>query len=466
MENRIITFDSLIEYCKTNNIQKFSSKETGKPIIVSTFGNMDIAKPNKFSEADSSLMPITMKACHTGINRNNSKISETTMAKALPSFMNKPILAEIKDGDFGSHAMEYVEDNNGNFFVRYIERAVGIVPESCNAHLEYDKEKDKMYTIVDGYIFNYYGNETAEILKKKNGTKVSVEIEVNEFEWSQDDNCLEILDFTFSGVTLLGEDIAEGMEGSRLDLNKLPTAELNYSAQLIEMQEKLDVLINCINNTNSEGKEETFVEDTNNEVTETVEEVIEETTDEVVEETSEETPETEEVENSEDNVDEAETETMELEDETVETEETVDEVVEETVEETENETEENEYELLKAEYEEYKNTHSHTNEEYEELKKYRDDVEFEKTHAERENILADDKYSVLDENEAFVELKKNMDNYSIVELEKEAKVIFADYVASVGTFSYAEKQNKTNKINFAIKDTSDEEKKAYGTLFD
>lgn len=458
MENRIITFDSLIEYCKANNIQKFSSKETGKPIIVSTFGNMDIAKPNKFSEADSSLMPITMKACHTGINRNNSKISETTMAKALPSFMNKPILAEIKDGDFGSHAMEYVEDNNGNFFVRYIERAVGIVPESCNAHLEYDKEKDKMYTIVDGYIFNYYGNETAEILKKKNGTKVSVEIEVNEFEWSQDDNCLEILDFTFSGVTLLGEDIAEGMEGSRLDLSKLPTAELNYSAQLIEMQEKLDVLINCINNKDSEGKEETFVEDTKNEVTETVEEVIEETTDEVVEETSEETPETDEVETTEETV----TETMELEGEAGETEETTEEVVEET----ENETAENEYELLKAEYEEYKNTHSHTNEEYEELKKYRDDAEFEKTHAERENILADDKYSVLSENEAFAELKKNIDNYSLADLEKEAKVIFADHVASVGTFSYAGKDNKVSKITFNKKETKSKEKsKAYSTLF-
>ena len=460
MENRIITFDSLIEYCKTNNIQKFSSKETGKPIIVSTFGNMDIAKPNKFSEADSSLMPITMKACHTGINRNNSKISETTMAKALPSFMNKPILAEIKDGDFGSHAMEYVEDNNGNFFVRYIERAVGIVPESCNAHLEYDKKKDKMYTVVDGYIFNYYGNETAEILKKKNGTKVSVEIEVNEFEWSQDDNCLEILDFTFSGVTLLGEDIAEGMEGSRLDLSKLPTAELNYSTQLIEMQEKLDVLINCINNTNSERKEETFVADTNNEVTETVEEVIEETTNEVVEETSEETPETDEVETTEETV----TEAMELEGEAGETEETTEEVVEDTVEETENEATESEYELLKAEYEEYKNTHSHTNEEFEELKKYRDDAEFEKTHTERENILADDKYSVLSENEAFAELKKNMDNYSLADLEKEAKVIFADHVASIGTFS-AKTENKTSSVKLFTNVNKNKKTGRYGDLF-
>lgn len=460
MENRIITFDSLIEYCKTNNIQKFSSKETGKPIIVSTFGNMDIAKPNKFSEADSSLMPITMKACHTGINRNNSKISETTMAKALPSFMNKPILAEIKDGDFGSHAMEYVEDNDGNFFVRYIERAVGIVPESCNAHLEYDKTKDKMYTIVDGYIFNYYGNETAEILKKKNGTKVSVEIEVNEFEWSQDDNCLEILDFTFSGVTLLGEDIAEGMEGSRLDLSKLPTAELNYSKQLIEMQEKLDVLINCINNTNSERKEETFVADTNNEVTETVEEVIEETTDEVVEETSEETPETDEVETTEETV----TETMELEGEAGETEEIVEEVVEEAVEETENETADSEYELLKVEYEEYKNTHSHTNEEFEDLKKYRDDAEFEKTHTERENILADDKYSVLSENEAFAELKKNMDNYSLADLEKEAKVIFADHVASIGTFS-AKPESKMSSVKLFTNVNKNKKTGRYGDLF-
>ena len=146
-----------------------------------------------------------------------------------------------------------------------------------------------------------------------------------------------------------------------------------------------------------------------------------------------------------------------LEDETV-----VEASVEETVEET---VEMSELDSLKAEYEEYKNSHSHTNEEFDELQKYHDDAEFEKIHAERETMLSDEKYSVLAENEAFAELKKNMDNYSLADLEKEAKVIFADYVSSVGTFSMNDSNKKsTSKIRFSMKkDTG--KTKAYSTLF-
>ena len=461
MENRIITFDSLIEYCKTNKINHFSSKETGKPIILSTFGNMSGTVNDKFTSVDNSLMPVTLKACHCGINRNNSKISEAVMAKALPSFSNKPILAEIldKDGikDFGSHAMEYVEDSKGNFFVRYIERAVGIVPESCNARLEYDNKYDRMYTIVDGYIFNYYGNETAEIIKRKNGTKVSVELEVNEFTWSDEDECLEILDFVFSGITLLGEDVMEGMEASRLDLAKLPEVEMNYSAQLVEMQEKLDKLIDCFNNkSNHNGKEEIQVveEIIKDEVNETV---GMEATEEVVEET---------VEMSEESTEEVVEEVSEATEETPdEVEETVEESADEAVEETVAEEEPSEYELLKAEYEEYKANHSHTNEEYEALSQFKADIESAQLHAQREEILADDKYSVLSENEAFAELKKNMDNYSLVDLEKEAKVIFADHVALVGNFSVNTEDKKTTSVKLFANVNKNVKRSRYGNLF-
>jgi hypothetical protein len=34
--------------------------------------------------------------------------------------------------------------------VIFEERAVGIVPESCNAHYEHNDENNKDYTVVDG----------------------------------------------------------------------------------------------------------------------------------------------------------------------------------------------------------------------------------------------------------------------------------------------------------------------------
>lgn len=522
MENRYLTIDSLIGYCKENHISHFSKKETGKSIVVSTFGELGNSINDKFQIEDPGLMPVTLKACHCGINRNNSKISEAVMAKALPSFKNKPILAEIIDGDFGSHAMEYVEDSKGDWFIRYIERAVGIVPESCNARLEYDKEKDRMYTIVDGYIYNYYGNETSDIIKRKNGTKVSVELEVNEFDWDDEDGSLEILDFTFSGVTLLGENVAEGMEGSRLDLSKLPENNtMDYSQQLIEMQSKLDTIIDCFNkDTLGKGDKmldnETNIvmEETVEEVTETVEkstiDVSESTTEEIVEEVVEETESTEvapaevevateefsedevaeetEVETTEDAEGEAEEvveETVEAEDEVVEeTEEVVEETVEvvETVEdeivEDEVVVEENaEFEALKSEFEEYKANHSYTNEEVEELQNFKADVEFKEIHSKRESVMNDEKYSSISEfdydedgnvvfkNEAYGELHKNMDNYSVEELEKELKTIFADHVMNGGNFSQStEEEVKVTKTLFASTSKNISSKR-YGNLF-
>lgn len=240
MDNRILTIDSLIDYCKKNKLSHYSSKESGKPIVVNTFGNISYSE-----SSDPSLMAVTLKACHCGINRNNSKITEKVMKKAFPTFANKPILAEIVESengekDFGSHSFTIESDENGNEYTHYIEKPVGIVPETNDIHLEYDESQDKTYTIVNGYIFNYYGNETADIIKRKNGTKVSVELEIYDMAWSGKDKVLVINDFSFAGITLLGESVGEGMLGSRLDIADFSKKEtIDYSEQLIEMQERL-----------------------------------------------------------------------------------------------------------------------------------------------------------------------------------------------------------------------------------
>ena len=331
MDKRILTIDSLIEYCEKNNLSHFSASEIGKPLVVNTFGNISFAE-NK----DPSLMSVTLKACHCGVNRNNSKITEKVMKKAFPTFANKPILAEIitdenGEKDFGSHAFTIETDEDGNEYTHYIESPVGIVPETNNIRLEYDKEQDKTYTIVDGYIFNYYGNETSEIIKRKNGTKVSVELEIYDMSWSGKDKVLVINDFSFAGITLLGESVGEGMLGSRLDIADFSKKDtVDYSEQLFEMQERLKKLESCfnINNTNSNRKEDEIevenIKDNFEEVTETVEvteteetteeevTVTENESEETVDETSEEVVEDVVEENDETVEEETTTETVEV----------------------------------------------------------------------------------------------------------------------------------------------------------
>ena len=418
-----------------------------------------------------------------GKNRNGSYMSKENIEKALPTLNYCPVVGHIieytdNDGNkrryIGGH--DYEIDDNWEF--KNLTVPYGVVVENS-----YDWETvneygtDVEYLTANAILWTGRYPELKEcIYSDDTWFNQSMEINIGEGKYrplDEDSNYTEFLEWDYSALCLLGKadenstnghtDSSEHTEPCFISSRVLPVEfeKSEFEMIMTEMKQKLS---QCFDNQSSnsevdnkdkiDGKEDEVVENEKEEVIETVEEVNEEDTEEVVENTTEETP---DAEVNEDTNTESENEEVQ-EDETV-----VEASVEETVEET---VEMSELDSLKAEYEEYKNTHSHTNEEYEELKKYRDDAEFEKTHAERENILADDKYSVLSENEAFAELKKNMDNYSLADLEKEAKVIFADHVASVGTFSYAGKDNKVSKITFSKKETKSKEKsKAYSTLF-
>lgn len=248
MPKKYYTLHDLYLFCKHNNFSRFSSKDSGGPLIVHSLGEFELQ-----TESNQGLVPVTLQSCHTELNRNKSFISEDTMTKALPSFANKPILGyihQLDDGtyDFYSHNVTYVEDEDSEDGVRmeYDERPIGIVPESCNARLEYDEEKDKTYVVVNGYIYEDYGNRAVDIIKNNGGkTRVSVEIAVNEMSYNAKEDYLNIDDMYFMGVTCLGktkdgEIVEEGMEGSNLKLDNFSAEEnsmfsANYSDKVIDL---------------------------------------------------------------------------------------------------------------------------------------------------------------------------------------------------------------------------------------
>ena len=417
-----------------------------------------------------------------GKNRNGSYMSKENIEKALPTLNYCPVVGHIieytdNDGNkrryIGGH--DYEIDDNWEF--KNLTVPYGVVVENS-----YDWETvneygtDVEYLTANAILWTGRYPELKEcIYSDDTWFNQSMEINIGEGKYrplDEDSNYTEFLEWDYSALCLLGKadenstnghtDSSEHTEPCFISSRVLPVEfeKSEFEMIMTEMKQKLS---QCFDNQSSnsevdnkdkiDGKEDEVVENEKEEVIETVEEVNEESTEEVVENTTEETP---DAEVNEDTNTESENEEVQ-EDETV-----VKASVEETVEET---VEMSELDSLKAEYEEYKNSHSHTNEEFDELQKYHDDAEFEKIHAERETMLSDEKYSVLAENEAFAELKKNIDNYSLADLEKEAKVIFADYVSSVGTFSMNDSNKKsTSKIRFSMKkDTG--KTKAYSTLF-
>lgn len=260
MPKKFYTIDDLKLFCKTNNFANFSSKQYGAPLIIhsiETFESTDTSRDG--------LLDVKLKSCHIDKNRNGSGISETVMNENKSSFKGRPILGSIFKADTGeyefhSHDMSIDEDGN----LEYIEQPIGVISQLKEPYLEYDKEQDKTYLMVEGHIFEDY-SKAAEILQRRKTCRCSVEIAVEEMSYNAGEDYLSIDKFSFRGVTILGYEqdgetvIQEGMEGSRITIDDF-SAENNslFSAncqeKLIETLEKLNETLSMftINNTNQE----------------------------------------------------------------------------------------------------------------------------------------------------------------------------------------------------------------------
>lgn len=277
---RLLTLDDLYNYFVENaeNLH-FSSASNGKNIVVQVDGMMNFKKTEEDSEG---LLACTLQSCHIGHNRNKSNISEKSMKAALPSFLNRPILAYIHEVDgepqFYAHNM-HIDENDE---IIYDEYPVGVIPESGNPRLEYDEEKDKTYVVVDGYIFEEY-SKAAEILQRDVTCPCSVELSIRDLSYDSKDKILNLESFFFSGVTLLGQDeqgneISPGMEGANItiaDFSEQNNSVFAHNDKLIETLEKLNDILSNFNINNELRKEEKCTMDKfdeNAKVTETAEE--------------------------------------------------------------------------------------------------------------------------------------------------------------------------------------------------
>lgn len=243
---KILTLHHLVKFCEEQKIYSFSSKESGYTLTVSVPGVFEYEKDKSMQ----GLLFTKLKVCHTLLNRNGSYISEENMTKNMPSLKYRPVLAYIHqldsgEYDFHGHDIEEYEDENGDIKYEYLERQVGNFTAD-NPYLEYDKKMDKTYVITTAVIPEEY-TMAAEIIKRKNGTKVSCELCIEAFSYNAKEHYLDLEDFYFSGVTLLGKnkdgsDIEEGMLGSRLDIYDFSTEKNSVTAHVAENQKLIETL--------------------------------------------------------------------------------------------------------------------------------------------------------------------------------------------------------------------------------
>lgn len=273
----MLTLDDLYTFFskKKKNVN-FDSKETGYKICVRT--------PALFEEEQSdseTLMFANIQMFHIGVNRNKSAVTQEAAENCLSGIKYKPVLASIIYDeqtdlyDFNGHDMEF--DDEGN--VTYIEKQVGCFTAQ-EPYIAEDPEHDnKSYVFAKCAIPRDY-TQAANIIERKGGTDVSVELLVNACSFNAKEKYLELTDIEVAGLTLLGSGTAPGMVGSKLQLEDFAYSEeepkISFSEDqmntLIDSLVGLQKTLESFNNT--DRKEENVVKDKtlNNEVGEELEE--------------------------------------------------------------------------------------------------------------------------------------------------------------------------------------------------
>ena len=394
-------------------------------------------------EDDSNLMKVKITVMHDGINYNGSKFTLQDMKRAEESVKNIPILGYVlrdTDGnldDFDGHNMETrVKDSDKGFEIEtyYLEKPIGVVPESCNPR--YEEIDGLNHLIVDGYIWKSYSNGSYKLIENSSFKGVSMEIEVLDGHWNELENVYDITDYRYTGITVLG-DMVEPAMGDTCKIQKY-SACVDYKEALADIYKEIYSLERKEDNM-EEVKEEVVVEAQQEpEVEEMIEH--EEIKEEVVEST-----ETEEV------VEEVETtEEVEVIEEVKEESETLD-VFAELLEEVPG--------TLKEVADMITEKFSIINEELRVLREFKSDIDLKELKVQVDEISG--KYD-LDVDTTELKEKAIAKDITLDQFEKELKVLFAEKVLENGKFS---KEVKEEPAKVTV--TSHEEGKTiYGGLFE
>lgn len=249
---KLLTFAELYKcFAEQDKDFVFSAKDTNKQFLIGEQGVLTFDEDN---EGD--LLAVHLQACHTGKNVNKCRVSDDTMTAALPSLINKPILGHIYKDDEGEFQFRAHDRHEEDGDIVYDEQIVGYLPESCDAKIVYDARKNKNFVEVDGYIVENY-TKAADILRREGECKVSVEMAVNEMRYDAKEKILDILDFTFMGVTILGRfedgtEVQAGMAGSNITIKNAEVSFAEQQAKLEEISKQVEELKQSLAINNSE----------------------------------------------------------------------------------------------------------------------------------------------------------------------------------------------------------------------
>lgn len=192
-------------------------------------------------------------------NRNNSWFTPESMAAALPSFINKPILGYFENGDFVSHNGEWGYDSETELdywdtLGTKGERVLGLIRESDDVRVVQDPKDGLSWITFTCALWTQYSfRQVKRLIKdakraqKRGGAakNISVEVDITDYEMLPN-GVMKINAFNLVGVTILGsrngQPVEPGIENAALSVVDIMGRDLyERQAQSVRLAyEKLD----------------------------------------------------------------------------------------------------------------------------------------------------------------------------------------------------------------------------------
>lgn len=150
-----------------------------------------------------------IKVLYSGINRNDTYMSKSTIEEALPTIYNIPIVGEYDadDENFGGHGGE-LDFSGDEAKWKHTTMPYGTVAESSDVYWETVEEKDGQvneYLCIDGaYLWTGRYPEAALLLEHQFNQSMEIDIQSGEFSRIDGKRCYEIKKFNFSALCILG----------------------------------------------------------------------------------------------------------------------------------------------------------------------------------------------------------------------------------------------------------------------
>ena len=383
---------------------------------------------------------VKVYVCYAGKNRNRSEISREVLDKISQSIYGVPVVAEYnKDTNtFKGHGGKLEITDEG---MDWVQTTVpyGFVDPQTPVFYEEVTELDGItkneYLCCYAYLWYKRYPEVESVLRNQDNSPIgqSMEIEVSDYSWSEDDYCV-IKDGHFSALCMLGvepcfesakvtsrfskEDIENEYQEMIKSFKKYTLSNFEEGGEEVPEEEKK---IEMEEETTEPKVEEPVVEEVKAEETPSEEEKSEDFEEEVVEEAKEEK-------------EEEFAQKDEAEEVKIDFEAKYNEVVNEL-----NELKAS-FVDLQGELEVAKDNYSKLEEEVVGLREFKSNIEFEEHKAMVDERL--DKYSELETIDGYSELVKDKYTCDIDALEKEIKVFAFDNGVILG---------KKQKKNFFFK---------------